>query len=81
MNLQIRPELQRFVEDKVKAGQYSSREEVVEAGLARLMLDPEPELDEQTLQAIEEGEAEGDRGEVQPWEELKAELLKKYLGK
>jgi predicted transcriptional regulator len=63
----------------VEAGEYASTEEVLEAGIARLMLDPEPELDEETLTAIESGDAEADRGEVLPWEELKAELLAKYL--
>ena len=81
MNVRLRPELQRFVEEKVKAGEYSSTEEVVEAGIARLMIDPVPALDEETVAAIEEGEAQGDRGEVRPWGELKAELLAKYLPK
>jgi putative addiction module CopG family antidote len=81
MNLQLRPELQKFVDEKVKAGEYSSTNDVVEAGIARLMLDPAPDLDEDTLRALEEGEAEGDRGEVRAWEDLKAELLGKYLSK
>lgn len=81
MQLQLRPELQKFVEDRVKSGQYASTEEVVEAGIARLMLDPEPTLDEQTLRAIEEGDAQGDRGAVVDWQELRAELLSKYLRK
>lgn len=81
MNLQLRPEVQKFVEDRVKLGQYASTEEVVEAGIARLMLDPEPALDEPTLEAIEEGEAQGDRDEVVDWQELKKELLSKYLRK
>jgi len=56
-------------------------QEVVEAGLARLMLDAEPDLDEETLADIEAGEAEIDRGESRPWSELRAELLAKYLRK
>ena len=81
MNVQLRPELEKFVEEKVRRGQYASSTAVVEAALARLMLDPQPQLDEQTLAAIEEGEAQADRGEVRDWAELKAELLGKYLGK
>jgi len=41
MNVQLRPELQRFVEEKIRAGEYASTQEVVEAGIARLMLDQE----------------------------------------
>jgi len=81
MNVRLRPELERFVEEKVRAGEYASTEEVVEAGIARLMVDPTPPLDEETLAAVEEGEAQGDRGEVRLWEELKAELLAKYVRK
>jgi putative addiction module CopG family antidote len=81
MKLKLRPEVQKFVEDRIKAGQYASTDELVEAGIARLMLDPEPVLDEDTLHAIEEGEADGDRGDVVPWNKLKAELLGKYLAK
>ena len=46
---------------------------------AHIRPDAELELDEPTLQAIEEGEAQADRGEARPWEELRAELPKKYL--
>lgn len=79
MKLQLRPELQKFVEDKVKTGEYSSCEEVVEAGLARLMLDPAPSPDEETLTVLEAVEAQADRGAVREWTDLKAELLGKYL--
>lgn len=81
MTIQLRPEIQKFVDEQVKTGEYASTEEVLEAGIARLMLDPQPDLDEETLAALERGEAEGDRGEVRPWEDLKAELLAKYLRK
>jgi len=81
MDLELRPELQKFVEEKVRAGEYSSTREVVEAALARLMLDPQPEIDDETLAAIEEGEAQANRGETRPWHEVRAELLARYLPK
>jgi putative addiction module CopG family antidote len=81
MNVQLRPELEEFVREKVKAGEYASTEEMVEAGIARLMLDPDPELNEETLEALEEGEAQGDRGEIESWSELRRELAAKYLKK
>jgi hypothetical protein len=43
MTFKIDPILQRFIEKQVKAGCFNTPTEVVEAGLARLMLDPEPE--------------------------------------
>ena len=36
MELSLKPELRKFIEDKVRAGDYGSAEEVVEAGLAAL---------------------------------------------
>ena len=82
MSISLRPELKRFVEDQVRAGKFASPEEVVEAGLARLMLDPAPdELDEDDRAAIAESEAQIARGEDLDWSQVSAELRKKYLGK
>lgn len=50
-------------------GHFGSPAAVVEAALARLMVDPEPpEADEQTLAAIEEGLTQADRGQTMPFE-------------
>lgn len=81
MELQLRPEVQKFVEDRVKDGHFSSTAEMVEAGIARLMLDPQPVLDEETLQAIEEGDLQAERGDVVPWDKLRAELVRKFLSR
>jgi Arc/MetJ-type ribon-helix-helix transcriptional regulator len=78
MHLQLsKPELQKFVEDQVTAGHFRSPEEVLEEALLRMM---EEEVDEETLAAIEEGDAQLDRGEGRPWEEVREELRAKYLG-
>jgi putative addiction module CopG family antidote len=75
-------ELEKFVDEQVRLGHFSSASEVVEAGLARLMLDPEPdELDAETLASIERAEAEFERGECRPFEEVAAELRRKHFGK
>ena len=67
MDISLSPELQKFIEEKVKAGEFQSPAQVVEAGLARLMLDPRSdELDEETVAAIERAEAQLDRGEGIP---------------
>src|SRR5438128_8748420 len=41
MQISLKPELRRFIEQQVKAGRFSTLEEVLEAGVARLMLDDE----------------------------------------
>jgi putative addiction module CopG family antidote len=80
MQVALSPELERFVEEQVKAGRFASPAEVVEAGLARLMLDQPDELDVEDLAAIEESEAQIARGEELDWKEVSKELRRKYLG-
>jgi len=82
MTISLSAKLRQYVEDQVRSGRFASPEEVVEAGLARLMLDPAPdELDDEDLAAIEESERQIDRAEDRPWADVSAELRKKYLGK
>jgi Arc/MetJ-type ribon-helix-helix transcriptional regulator len=83
MDVKLNPKIQRFVDDQVSAGLFSSPAEVVEAGLARLMLDPRSNdfLDADDLAAIEESEAQITRGEVLDWKEASAQLREKHLGK
>ena len=79
MHISLRPELEEFVAAQVKVGGYASADEVLEAAVARLMLDPEPqELDAETLAALEEGEAQLDRGEGISLEEAFDALRKKF---
>jgi putative addiction module CopG family antidote len=80
MKVALSPELERFVEEQVKAGRFASPAEVVEAGLARLMLDQPDELDAEDLAAIEESEAQIARGEELDWKDVSKELRRKYLG-
>jgi putative addiction module CopG family antidote len=80
MNVALNPELERFIDEQVKAGRFASPAEVLEAGLARLMLDPPDELDEEDLAAIDESEAQIARGEDLDWKEVSSELRRKYLG-
>lgn len=80
MTVSLSPESQKFVDDQVKAGRYRSAEEVVEAALVRLKQDDEvDELDAETLAAIDEAEAQYERGEGRPWEQVREELRAKYL--
>ena len=77
MNVTIKPEFEKYIEQQVRAGHFSSPAAVLEAGLERLMLD---ELDEEALVAIEESRQQIARGEDLDWKVLSAQLRKKYLG-
>jgi Arc/MetJ-type ribon-helix-helix transcriptional regulator len=81
MDLTLKPELQRFVDEQVRSGRFPTAVEVLEAGLARLMLDPAgDELDDEDVAAIEESEQQIARGEDLDWREVSAKLRQKYLG-
>jgi antitoxin ParD1/3/4 len=76
MSLQIKPELQKFIDDQVKDGHYDCPEEVVEAGLAILEQQTRHgtfapgELD----RLLAEGEADIERGDLHDGEEVFREL-------
>jgi putative addiction module CopG family antidote len=81
MDVSLKPELQRFIDDQVKTGRFASPTEVLEAGLARLMLDPiDDTLDDEDLAAIDESEQQIARGEDLDWKDVSAQLRKKFLG-
>lgn len=72
-------DLLEFVKAQVEAGYFSSPNEVIEAALAHLMLDPVPEaIDAETLAAIDRAEAEFDRGEDRSFAQVAAELRERF---
>jgi antitoxin ParD1/3/4 len=81
MQITLRPELEEFVNEQVKTGQYTSPADVVEAALARLMVDLDDELDDETLAALDEADAQIDRGEGIPLDEAFERLRRKHLDK
>lgn len=81
MIVALKPEIEKFIDDQVKAGRFSSAAEALEAGVARLMLDPAPdELDAKDVAELRESLEQMRRGEVLDWRTYSAELRSKYLG-
>jgi antitoxin ParD1/3/4 len=81
MTVILKPDLEQFVAEQVSAGRYASTAEVLEAAVARLMLDPVgDELDEQDHRDIERGLNQMRRGQVVDWKSHSAQLRQKYLG-
>ena len=80
MSISLKPELQQFIEEQVKSGRFASVEAVVEEAVSRMKDEEVAQLDEDTLDAIDESEDQIDRGEYRSWEEVSAELRAKYLG-
>jgi hypothetical protein len=72
MELTLAPETQRLVEEKLKEG--LSADEIIQAGLAAINERDFPELDQETLDAIDRAEEAIERGEVHRWEDVKEEV-------
>ena len=82
MNVSLKPELAKFIEDQVSAGRFGSADDAVNAVVARYVAEQEllaEELDDDDVAALEEGLSQLDRGEGRPWEQVRAELQAKYL--
>src|SRR5580658_10356359 len=81
MQVQLtKPELERFINDKVKSGDFDSASAVVEDALARMMLDDRA-LTADDVAAIREAEQRMDRGEFVDFDVFAQEMRKKYCGK
>jgi putative addiction module CopG family antidote len=82
MQVSVKPELAQYIEEQVKAGRYDSAESAVNAAIERVRAEEEllaEDLDDEDLAAIEEGLAQARRGEVRPWEEVRAELRARFI--
>ncbi|HEY8751142.1 MAG TPA: type II toxin-antitoxin system ParD family antitoxin [Tepidisphaeraceae bacterium] len=65
MHVQIKPELQRFMDDQIKSGLYESSDDMINAALATLQAreDLSSQEIEELRAEVDEGIAEADRGE------------------
>ena len=81
MNFALKPSIEKFVEDQVNSGRFTSPDAVLEEALTRMMEEEATHFDEETLAAIDESEDQIARGEVRDWKEVSAELRAKYLKK
>jgi Arc/MetJ-type ribon-helix-helix transcriptional regulator len=78
MNVQLnKPRFERFIADKVKAGDFPSAEAVVEDALARVM-DDEIVLTDSDIAAIERAAEQFERGEGMDFHQFAARAKKKY---
>jgi putative addiction module CopG family antidote len=76
MHLALRPDLKKFVDQKVESGAYASADEVVASALARWKA--EEQVDPAELRRlVAEGQAEADRGELLPADDVFAEIRKR----
>jgi putative addiction module CopG family antidote len=84
MNIVLSPETQKLLEERMRSGRFATPDEAVRAALQTLGEvegDALEDLDAETQAAIERAEAQGDRGEGMPWEQVRDELRARYLNK
>ncbi len=68
LTVDLTPELERFIQEQVRTGKFASPAKVLEGGLARLMLDQEPDvLDEKDLIRVRASIEEMQRGLTVDW--------------
>ena len=75
-----KPKLQKFIDEQVQAGHFPSAQAAVEAAVEQMMLD-HGVLDDSTIAAIANADAQYERGEFVEWGEVREKLRQKYLGK
>ena len=84
MTISLTTETQRLIEERMKRAGFASADELVRVALQTLDQvrgDDYDELDAETRAAIEQGEAEYERGEGRPWEEVREELRARFIKK
>lgn len=74
----LSPEQERFVEDAVRSGRFTSAEQVVAEALTRLMEEADEEIDDETYVALRRSDEQIARGETRAWEDVREELRRKY---
>ncbi|MGA2440524.1 MAG: type II toxin-antitoxin system ParD family antitoxin [Tepidisphaeraceae bacterium] len=79
MNVKLKPEVQKFVEEQVKAGRFASPSEVLDEAINRMKTEGELELDDETVAAILRAEQQLDRGEGIEFDQFKAEMHKRIV--
>ncbi len=79
MNVKLKPEVQKFVEEQVKAGRFASPGEVLDEAVNRMKTEGELELDDETVAAILRAEEQLDRGEGIEFDQFKAEMRKRIV--
>ena len=82
MHIVLSPETQKLLEERMRSGRFASPDEAVRAALQTLGEvegDLLEDLDPETQAAIDRADAQADRGEDRPWEEVREELRARYL--
>ena len=76
MNITLRPEMSKLLEDRLKGGGYATADELVLQALNQIDAQG---LDEATLDALDLAEDQIDRGECCDWKDVRQQIRDKFL--
>jgi len=79
MAINLNADTQKRVEEKLKSGEYCSADELVCAAIDALDEIEAHGLDKETIEAIERGNEQIERGEVFDWKDVREQIRKKFL--
>ena len=81
MQLELKkPELERFIDDQVKAGLFPDHQTAVEAAIEQMMQSQqETGLDDETVEAINRAEEQIDAGHGIDFKNFATEMRKKFV--
>jgi Arc/MetJ-type ribon-helix-helix transcriptional regulator len=79
MDVSLKQQTQKFIEEQVKAGHFRSADDLLEEAVARLMLEADSELDDETAAAINRAEEQIDRGEGIEFDQVAEEMRKRII--
>ncbi|MDB5173337.1 MAG: hypothetical protein JWN51_2110 [Phycisphaerales bacterium] len=78
MDLSPPHEITRIIDEKVKAGHFPNREAVIAAAILEMHDGDASQLDEATIAAISEGNAQADRGEGIDLDTFRARMAQRF---
>jgi Arc/MetJ-type ribon-helix-helix transcriptional regulator len=82
MNIILRPDIQRRIDEKVRSGEFESPDAVVEQALTFFLAYEEEEMDDaeflDTKAAIDEARAQAERGEGTSLDDFDQRMRAKY---
>jgi Arc/MetJ-type ribon-helix-helix transcriptional regulator len=85
MNISLSAETQKLLEEQMNKGCFATADEAMQAALRTLEetrhVDDYEDLSPGTRSAIEEAEAQCERGEGRPWQEVRSEILARFVPK
>jgi Arc/MetJ-type ribon-helix-helix transcriptional regulator len=76
-----KPQLEQFIVEQVQSGRFPSPDAAVEAAVERMMHEPQGELNQDTVDAINRAEEQIDRGEGVDFAEFAAALRQKMAAR